>query len=176
MRSRHRCTKAYGAILIGREMHDNHVIGIACEIFTRVLDTAHRVRCLCYSGLEVEFAAVIRGTLVRSRNHEVAHRLETCRTWTNHVLAYNGFCSAVIATPQGVTGVFQVVCSTLLIVVARAARPNSTFVKTDVIFFDATINEATHVAVTNRERVRKFRTCIAVVPKCKRIVRCCKSA
>ena len=153
-------------------MNNNYMVRVTCEIFTRMLDTAHRVGSLCDCSLEIKFTAVIGRTLVRSRNHKVAHRLKACRTWTNHVLAYNGFCSAVIATPQGVTGVFQVVCSTLLIVVARAARPNSTFVKTDVIFFDATINEATHVAVTNRECICEFRTSIAVVPKCKRIVRC----
>ena len=109
-------------------------------------------------------------------NHEITHRLETCRTRANHVLIHDGFCSTVVATEQRITGIFQVACSTLLVVIARTARPNGTFVETDIILGDATVNKATHVAVTNRERVREFGTGITIVPKRKRIVRCCKSA
>ena len=53
VRSRHRCTKVYGTILVRRQVNDNHMIRVACEILTRMLDTAMRVSCLCDSSFKV---------------------------------------------------------------------------------------------------------------------------
>ena len=99
MRSRHRCTKAHRAILVRRQMNDNHMVRVASEIFTRMVHAAMRIRSLCDSRFKIEFTAVIGRTLVRSRNHKIAHRLETCRPRSNHVLAHDGFCRAIVATP-----------------------------------------------------------------------------
>ena len=99
MRSRHCCVKAHGAAFVSRQMNDNHMVWIACEIFTRMVHAAMRVRSLCDSRLQIEFTAVIRGPLVRSRNNQVAHRLETCRARANHVIGHDGFRCAIVATP-----------------------------------------------------------------------------
>ena len=133
-----------------------------------------RVSCFCDSCFQVEFTTIIARAVMRRRNDEVAHRLEACRAGTNHVLVHDGFCRAVVATEHSITSILQMACRPLLVVIARAARPNGTFVEADVILGDATVNEATHVAVTDRQRIREFGTGIAIVPKRKRIVRCCK--
>ncbi len=55
------------------------------------------------------------------------------------MVTYDGFCRTVVATEEGVAGVFQVVCRPLLVVVAGATRPYGTFVQEDHVFRDTAI-------------------------------------
>ena len=171
VRSRHRRPEGNLPLLACRQTDDNHMIRIAREIFARVVHATRGIGRLGHSRLEVQFTTVVRGSRMGGSNHEVAHRLETCRAGANHAVAHDGFRRAVVPAEKRVSGIFQVVCRTLLVVIARAARPNRALVEPDDILCDATINDAAHVAVPDGERSRKFRTCIAVVPEGKRIIR-----
>ena len=165
VRSRHGGTKTHRAVLVGREAHHNHMVRVACKIFAGVVDAAGRIRRLRDSGFEVEFAAVIGSARMRRSNHQVAHRLKACRARANHIIRYNGFRRAVVATEHGIAGIFQVACRPLLVVVAGAARPDGTFVQADNVFCDATVDNAAHVAVANGQSVGKRGTRIAIVPQ-----------
>ena len=165
VRGRHGGAKTHGTALISRQAHHNHVVRIARKILAGVFHAAHGISRLRDGRLEVEFTAVIAGTIVRRGNHQVAHRLETGRAGANHVVRYDGFRGPVVAAEHGVAGIFQVACRTLLVVVARAARPYGTFVQADDILRDATVDEATHVAVADGECIRELATRIAVIPE-----------
>ena len=107
---------------------------------------------------------------MRRGNHEVAHRLETRGAGTDHVVRDDGFRRAVVPAEHGVAGILQVACRALLVVVARAARPNRALVQADDILRDATVNDAAHVAVADGEGVREFARRIAVVPERERVI------